>query len=67
MMESKFPFSLFIFSPTLITPHSTHPHIPNHLNTTMTDIKNDYKYQPGFGNHFSSEALPDALPKGNVS
>ncbi|KAF9355954.1 hypothetical protein BGX34_010172 [Mortierella sp. NVP85] len=30
----------------------------------MTDIKNDYKYQPGFGNHFSSEALPDALPKG---
>ncbi|KAF9915379.1 hypothetical protein BX616_006286 [Lobosporangium transversale] len=30
----------------------------------MTDIKNDYQYQPGFGNHFSSEALPDALPKG---
>ncbi|KAI8882038.1 homogentisate 1,2-dioxygenase [Backusella circina FSU 941] len=23
-----------------------------------------YKYQEGFGNHFSSEALPDALPKG---
>jgi homogentisate 1,2-dioxygenase len=32
----------------------------------MTDIKNDYKYQPGFGNHFSSEALPDALPKGTT-
>ncbi|KAF9938436.1 hypothetical protein BGZ65_012838, partial [Modicella reniformis] len=30
----------------------------------MTDIKNDYKYQAGFGNHFSSEALPEALPKG---
>ncbi|KAF9108781.1 hypothetical protein BGX29_007071 [Mortierella sp. GBA35] len=30
----------------------------------MTDIKNDYKYQAGFGNHFSTEALPDALPKG---
>ncbi|KAF9193497.1 hypothetical protein BGZ50_007427 [Haplosporangium sp. Z 11] len=30
----------------------------------MTDIKNDYQYQPGFGNHFSTEALPDALPKG---
>ncbi|KAF9936043.1 hypothetical protein BGZ75_009823 [Mortierella antarctica] len=30
----------------------------------MTDIKTDYKYQPGFGNHFSSEALPDSLPKG---
>lgn len=29
------------------------------------EFKNDYKYQPGFGNHFSSEALPDALPKGN--
>ncbi|KAF9285186.1 homogentisate 1,2-dioxygenase HgmA [Linnemannia elongata] len=28
------------------------------------EFKNDYKYQPGFGNHFSSEALPDALPKG---
>jgi homogentisate 1,2-dioxygenase len=26
--------------------------------------KNDYTYQAGFGNHFSSEALPDALPKG---
>lgn len=29
------------------------------------EYKNDYKYQAGFGNHFSSEALPDALPKGN--
>lgn len=24
----------------------------------------DYSYHEGFGNHFSSEALPDALPKG---
>ena len=24
----------------------------------------DYEYLSGFGNHFSSEALPDALPKG---
>ncbi|KAG0044358.1 hypothetical protein BGZ83_010418 [Gryganskiella cystojenkinii] len=24
----------------------------------------DYSYQPGFGNHFSTEALPNALPKG---
>ncbi|KAG0737464.1 hypothetical protein G6F57_012714 [Rhizopus arrhizus] len=24
----------------------------------------DYEYMNGFGNHFSSEALPDALPKG---
>lgn len=30
----------------------------------MTEIKNDYSYHPGFGNHFSSEALPDSLPKG---
>ncbi|KAF9411609.1 hypothetical protein BGZ94_001289, partial [Podila epigama] len=30
----------------------------------MTHIKNDYEYQAGFGNHFSSEALPDSLPKG---
>ncbi|KAF9437505.1 hypothetical protein BGZ76_000438 [Entomortierella beljakovae] len=28
------------------------------------EFKNDYQYQPGFGNHFSSEALPDSLPKG---
>ncbi len=24
----------------------------------------DYSYHEGFGNHFSSEALPDSLPKG---
>ncbi|KAG0346780.1 hypothetical protein BG004_000822 [Podila humilis] len=30
----------------------------------MTNTQKDYKYQPGFGNHFSTEALPDALPKG---
>ncbi|KAF9583943.1 hypothetical protein BGW38_008048 [Lunasporangiospora selenospora] len=30
----------------------------------MTEIKNDYQYLPGFGNHFASEALPDSLPKG---
>lgn len=30
----------------------------------MTASKDDYKYYEGFGNHFSSEALPDALPKG---
>jgi homogentisate 1,2-dioxygenase len=24
----------------------------------------DLKYQVGFGNHFASECLPDALPKG---
>jgi homogentisate 1,2-dioxygenase len=26
----------------------------------------DYEYMNGFGNHFSSEALPDALPKGII-
>jgi len=27
----------------------------------------DYTYQPGFGNHFSSESLPGALPLGQNS
>ena len=27
----------------------------------------EYKYQPGFGNHFSSESLPGALPLGQNS
>lgn len=26
--------------------------------------KDKYSYMPGFGNHFSSEAVPDSLPKG---
>lgn len=31
--------------------------------TTNTD---PYTYLEGFGNHFVSEALPDALPKGKI-
>lgn len=31
--------------------------------TTTTD---PYTYLEGFGNHFVSEALPDALPKGKI-
>ncbi|KAI7860643.1 hypothetical protein BDC45DRAFT_492467 [Circinella umbellata] len=30
----------------------------------MTAQKDPYTYHEGFGNHFSSEALPDSLPKG---
>jgi len=29
--------------------------------------KNQLKYHPGFGSEISSEALPHALPKGQVS
>ena len=33
----------------------------------MYSINSILKYHPGFGSEISSEALPDALPKGQVS
>jgi homogentisate 1,2-dioxygenase len=33
----------------------------------MAQKESKYQYQSGFGNHFASEALPDALPKGQNS
>ena len=36
--------------------------VPEH-----TSKKDTYEYQPGFGNHFSTEAVPGMLPKGQNS
>ncbi|PRP78653.1 homogentisate 1,2-dioxygenase [Planoprotostelium fungivorum] len=33
----------------------------------MTSSKEKYQYMPGFGNHFTSEAIPDTLPLGQNS
>ena len=32
----------------------------------MAEKVDPYKYMKGFGNHFTSEALEDALPKGVI-
>ncbi|KAJ1948026.1 hypothetical protein EC988_005340 [Linderina pennispora] len=37
------------------------------MHSSTTTHSDPYKYQPGFGNHFSSEALPGALPVGQNS
>ena len=41
--------------------------LPSQKNNKMGEKIEKYEYQQGFGNHFSSEALPNTLPIGQNS
>ena len=48
-------------SPSFFSPIAS----PADRKRAKTDASSgEYEYMPGFGNHFSTEALPGALPKG---
>ena len=34
-----------------------------HLATVIMSVNSELKYLAGFGNHFQSESIPEALPK----